>query len=354
MRGSERFNRESAALGYYRMLTKKAGFKITDEAAKQKIYDECESFMLNTHWWYSKSNLPMSAHGGDLASRALNLAYTFRPFTHNYVLSLAYSFLNYGGTGGLIYAARSFAWLIAIGGVPALPWLDDLVEMVTNWTGIPFKAQARKRIEKLAGTEASKFMGAGLAGMVGADLSASIRPAGIPSFLTGGAASESLLGVYSGMGGKFSKFISELKLGEYARAFESISPVAAENLFKAWRLYEKGGTTSAKNPIYNKKGELYKLDIEGFLMQAGGVKSLDYSLIMQDEWERKLVLQHFSKEKASLVKQQHLAKTEKEMERVQLKMDVFNASIPPYLAGIVKYVEWVPLEKPNWKQQYLD
>jgi hypothetical protein len=300
--------------------------------------------MYNSHWWYSRANVPVSAHGSSEFARAANLLYTFRPFTHHYVLSLAYNFLNEGGTAGLIYAARSFAWLVAIGGIPALPWLDDFIEIVEKWTGNPIRIRARHYVKKLAGTTVSRFAGAGMFGVLNTDISAALRPAGIP-FL--GEPSQSVFGVYSGMAQKGSKFWNEIKLGEVTRAIESISPTAAENVFKAYRLWEKGATTTSKNPVYNEKGEPLRLGTFSALSQAMGIKNYDYSVVMADQWEKRTVLDYYNKKKSNIVKLQHLAETEREREKVYAKMVDFNLSIPPYLVGIVKPVKWQPIQRPD-------
>ena len=343
MKASEEFNRRAAVLAYHRMLVQKAGYD--PKTDMDRLYKECEDFMYHTHWWYSRSNLPVSAHGPSEFARTANLLYTFRPFTHNYVLSLAYAFLNHGGTGGLMYAARSFAWLAVVGGLPALPWIDDFIELVEGWTGIPIRIKARHAVEKLAGKNAAKFTGAGLFGVLNMDISMALRPAGLPWPL-GGKPTESIFGVYSGMGQKFSRFVRELQIGEYTRAIESASPIMAENIFKAWRLYEQGVTTTAKQPIYL-DGKVAKLGEIAALEQAMGIKNYEYSILMQDRWEKKVVIQHYADVKSRIVKRQHLAKTPEARADVRERMLEFNISIPPYLRGIVTPVEWVPLARPD-------
>jgi hypothetical protein len=181
-------------------------------------------------------------------------------------------------------------------------------------------------------------------GLMDIDLSAAIRPAGIPMV---GDWTQSVFGVYGGATSKFARFVSEMGIGEYARAFEAISPVVAENIFKGYRLMEEGALSPSKNPKYNKQGEIFKLSPGYAVTQAMGFKNLEYSNIMQDDWEKRTIVDHYNKEKSKIVKQQHLAKTPEAMEKVMTKMMDFNISIPPYLYGVVSPVKWVKPTKPD-------
>lgn len=350
MKHTEIWNRRVALLGYYRMLRDYAKKDMNNPEVLSDAYRDAENFMYNSHWWYSRANLPETAHGGDWLSRIQNLLYTFRPFTHNYVLSLYYHFLNEGGVNGLLYAARSFAWITIIAGTAALPWIDDFIELVEQSSKIPIRIQVRQKVRELLGADASRFMGAGLAGLLYMDISAAVRPAGLPSI---GDWSQSVFGVYSGAAQKGYNFFNNMAVGDLTRAIESISPVALENLLKAYRLYEKGATTTSGNPVYGPDGRQYKLTLHEALWQGSGIRSYDLSTMQQDIWEKRVVVEAYNSEKSKITKMQRLAKTREEENEVIDLITKFNLSIPPYLYGVVSPLKWQPEEKPDKTMQIL-
>ena len=89
----ERLNRRSAALAMFRVAYEKAlGRGKNKEEAYKAAFAKAEDFVYKTHYLMTKANLPSMAAGGDVGSQFIKTAYTFRRFTHNYLLSLQNSF----------------------------------------------------------------------------------------------------------------------------------------------------------------------------------------------------------------------------------------------------------------------
>lgn len=165
----------------------------------------------------TKANLPHAARGGELPNQLIGTAYTFRCFTHNYILSMIYSMRGTDGKfhyRNLDVFARSLAWMMVVGGLSALPFLDDLMDELEKFFGKPIRTKLRETMRKI-GDEPLEQMGvAGILvlfgsvpGMVGVDMSGSIK-IGLPSF-TGPlkGPEERVLGFGEGLGQKATKAI---------------------------------------------------------------------------------------------------------------------------------------------------
>ena len=85
----------------------------------------------------TKANLPSVAAGGEAGAQFINTAYTFRRFTHNFLFSLQNSFGCPGGKIALDVMCRSFTYIAIRGGVPALAFLDDLLDLWKIFFGTP-------------------------------------------------------------------------------------------------------------------------------------------------------------------------------------------------------------------------
>jgi hypothetical protein len=344
---SEIFNRKSTALAYYRFLKKQGG------RTEEQIYDKVEDFINKTHWLYGPANAPAVARGTEAINRIAQLAYTFRPFSHNYVLALIYNIKNEQGNAGLVYAARSFAWLTLLGGLPALPWLADFIEYVTKMTGVPIRMEARKMVKEAMGDQAEKFWSAGALGMLGGmDMSAAIRPVGLPSFPWSDDFVESTMGVSGGLIKKAANAAKAGAVGDWVKMTESLAPTAMENMIKAYRLNTRGVTTSQEKQVFGPDFKQIKLEGLDYFKQGFGFKPYGYSQDQMDLWESKVVQEHWNKGKQKLEKERRLAINDKDytkLSEVARKYTNFNLSIPKELTGIVTPIRWGVMDKPDKK-----
>jgi len=333
---TEIFNRRSTALAYYRFLSKKGGL------TEQEIYNKTEDFIDKTHWWYGPSNYPAVARGSNLAARAAQLTYTFRAFTHNYVLSLYYAFENNGGKAGLVYAAKSFMWLTLLAGAPALPWLSDFVEMVEKRTGVPISMQTREFVRESFGQPVEKFWTTGIAGTIlGSDIAAAVRPAGLAwPFVD--AFGESALGVFSGMAGKLDMAAQSASVGDWIRMTESLSPTMIENMIKSYRMSTRGITTAQGVPVRGPDLVPVKFESGDSVRQFFGFKPTEYSAIQKERFEEKIIAEAWNKRAQGLYKEQRLANDAESKSAVSRKMTEFNQSIPTDLYGVVPFAKWQP------------
>jgi hypothetical protein len=90
----------------------------TSDEAYRKAFEEAQDFVYKTHYLMTKANLPSITAGGDIGAQFLKTAYTFRRFTHNYLLSLHHSFEGEDGKLALDVMARSLAYVALLAGLP--------------------------------------------------------------------------------------------------------------------------------------------------------------------------------------------------------------------------------------------
>jgi hypothetical protein len=91
---------------------------------------------------------------------------------------------------------RSLAYLAILGGVPALPFLDDLLDLWQKFFGTPVRSSMRKTMREIGGPVMEKMGMTGIPALLGIDISGSLKTQ-IP-FLSG-TPSDTVYGVYGGV-----------------------------------------------------------------------------------------------------------------------------------------------------------
>ncbi|MCZ7406267.1 MAG: PLxRFG domain-containing protein, partial [Candidatus Methanoperedens sp.] len=259
---AEIFNRRSAALAAFRVY-KDQGLNF--EESLGKIRD----FIDKTHYLMTKANLPHAMRGGDIPSKLLGTAYTFRRFNHNYILSMVESLRGTDGKfhlANIDVLARSLTWLTILGGISSIPFADDILDQLEKMTGIPYRSNMRKWMREVGGDALERMGTAGIPallgqipGMVGTDISGSLN-IGLPNLSqpTQGA-SETVFGVWGGLAKKAANAYQSVGRGDYLRAVEYASPIFLENLLKAVRMSTVGATTPTGRILYDEKGQPIKM-----------------------------------------------------------------------------------------------
>lgn len=341
---TETFNRQAAALAMYRMLrgvNEKAKTKMTEE----EIYEKVSHYIDKTHYWMGRGNMPAFARGSGGLGKAGNLMYTFGRFWHNYALSLFYGFQHYGKAGGAAMAARSFAWLAALGGVSALPFVDDLQEIYEKTTGKPVRSMAKKAIKQSYGDNAKRFYEAGMLGFVLGDMSAAIKPLRMPFM---GNASESLLGVYYGLGSKIARGTDALIQGDSLKAVTAFSPAMTENIGKAYMTYTRGYRGAGNKLIYDAQGKPLKITPKEAVLMGLGFKPYEASQVAEERRTFDNVKRAWSSKRDNIMERARLAKTNAELTKVGNEITKYNLSIPKELQGVIPRAQLRP-DQPDKK-----
>ena len=345
---TETFNRKSAALAMYRALKEAEAqkkVKLSPEEFDRKISD----YINSTHYWMGRGNSPAVARGAGGTGKAGNLFYTFGRFWHNYANTLWYGFQNYGGLGGAMMAARSMAMLVAIGGVPALPFIDEFLDLAERKTGKAFRSDARRYVKRLFGQTALTQYDAGIIGHVLGDMSAGIRPLRVP--FTNNA-SESLLGVYYGLGNKMIKSGNALIQGDIEKAAAHASPAFAENFAKAVIERERGWRDNKNRPLYDEQGNIIKLTPKESILYGLGFKPYRTSQLQEERRVLSNVTEAWRAKAEDIRERQRLAKTNSQILDVQNRITRYNLDRPKEYEQVIPRISYYLEEKApkKWMQ----
>ena len=346
----EQLNRKSAALAMFRVKHEKyLGQGMKAEEAYRKAFDESEDFVYKTHYLMTKANLPSVAAGGDVGSQFLKTAYTFRRFTHNYLLSLHHSFKGDDGKLALDVMARSLAYVVLLAGLPAIPFLDDLLDEWEKFFGTPVRSNMRKTLRDAGGPVLEKMGMAGIPALMGIDISGSLKT-GIP-LVGSGTPQDTIYGVYGGMAKKALNAMSAVERENYLRALEFASPAFIEAVLKAYRMSETGVTTPRGKIITDEQGKPIRLEAGEGVAQAAGFRPERLARVSGEHWTMENVQKHFKEKRDDLYSRYRLAKTSEEKQKVIRDMQRFNLDarkyrgvIPPITATSLRQAA---LQKPE-------
>jgi len=232
---AEKFNRASTGLAGYRVgLENGLSDGEAIEFAKQVIYD--------SHFVYGKHNLPSSMRGGAVR-KYLRSAYTFRSFSHNYVLTLVHMIKNQGAPGRKA-AARSLRNIILIGGLTSFPFFKVLAEGLM-WALGDDDEDAMTNIRGWFASDWLKdLVTYGIAGGAGVDVTGSMSIE-VPRDW------KDIIGVPYAILEDSMNSIDSLKSGQTFRALSEtpFTPMVARNAMRGFELFTKGQRTRSGRDI---------------------------------------------------------------------------------------------------------
>ncbi len=324
----EIFNRKSSALVMFRAkYAQYRAAKIDEENAYRRAFAEAEDFVYKTHYLMSKANLPSVAAGGDTAAHALRTAYTFRRFTHNYLLSLQHSFTGPDGKAALDVIGRSLAYIALLGGIPALPFLDDLLDLWERLFGTPVRSSIRKTMRAVGGPILEQMGMAGIPAIIGVDISGSLKTQ-VP--FMGMTPSDTIYGVYGGMLDKAKNATASWQRDDSLRAIEFASPSFLEAALKAYRMTEKGATTPTGKVLTDEQGKPIRLRAPEAVAQTIGFRPSRLSGISGEHRTMTNVQSYFNSRRDDLYSRYRLARTPEEKSKVITDMQKFNMDTRKY------------------------
>jgi hypothetical protein len=258
-------NRQAAFLAAYRTFMRQGlGHKASVERGKTYVYD--------SHFLYGRANLPQAARGPTVGSKVVRTAYTFRSYTHSFLLGMMDNLTGLpGGRRNVRTVAQSLAALLILGGLPAEPWLDDILDIMERWLGYPVRAKMYAWLEGTGGEMLREFGESGLPGVVaGIDLSGSLK-IGLPLFTARGT-QETVYGVYGGLYDKGARAFEAIAAHDPMRAFEEAAPSFVSNVLRAKREYEKPVTTATGRVKLDERGKPLKLSAGEAVSRAVGFR----------------------------------------------------------------------------------
>jgi hypothetical protein len=333
----EIFNRRSAALARFRLAQEQG---LNFEQSLEKI----RYFINYTHYLMTKANLPHVARSGDMPSKLIGTAYTFRRFNHNYIVTMIDSLRGPDGKFSLRNVDvffHSLAWIMVFGGLSALPFLDDLLDEAERFFGRPYRQEIRNWLTQIGGSPLERAGIAGLPamlgqipGMVGVDISGSLR-IGLPRLTDPmQGAKETVFGVWGGLGQKASSAFQSASTGDYLRAFEFASPVMIENILKATRMSTMGATTPRGKVIYDMSGKPIKETTGEAIGQVMGFRPETVAKKSEEYRTRQNVEASFTGKRDELYTRFRLAKVPEDRRDVIKDVQKYNLEASKYRGAV--------------------
>lgn len=334
-RGMEIFNRKSSFLAAWRVA------KYEKKMSSDDAYDFARQFVDNTQFWMSKANLPGWARGEGAASGIARTLYTFKSFQQNYMLLLRKWAKQ--GPDGYRAIAYSMAWLAAFGGAGAVPFLDDILDLLEQITGYPARKIVKDRLKKY-GDVVAKIGTQGIPALIGIDLSGSLKME-VPflkaasSALTlgqvnaGGGASD-VWGVYSGLGQKAAKGAHFVSQKEMYRAAEQLAPVFIENAMKGYRQMSGPVLDDKGRPMFDERtGKPFVLSTAEGIGQMAGFRPARTADISKEKRMAQNLDGYFDRRRADITEAYRYAAQAKDKDAIRKVMD----DIKEYNKDAMKY-----------------
>jgi hypothetical protein len=217
-------------------------FRNEKEYQYDRALDVAQDVVNDAHVVYGRANIPLPFLRKGIW-KYTRLAYVFRAFEHNYA-QLLFNLSTVEGTRGKLMAIRSMAVLMAVAGVPALPFITPLFKLYGISTGDDPEQWFRKTINKITGTEwGAKIFSDGLPSVGHVTLRGSLQV----------GAYENWEDIIAGVAGSTVKDIakagSQAKNGDWDGFSKTAMPAALSNLYKSHQGATTGVMTEKGNPL---------------------------------------------------------------------------------------------------------
>ncbi len=324
---AERFNRRAAALAMYRVARNEQKLSL------EESMDKARDFVYDTHFLYGRANLPSWARGGTIGAGIARTAYTFRTFQHNFLLLLQRTFRGPDGKVALDVMGRSLAYIFLFAGMAGLPFVDDLLDEWERRFGTPVRKNMREALRGVGGDILEKFGMTGFPALIGADISGSLKPVGLPKFSLRAASEETLFGVYGGLIDKGTNALDAMSRDDFLRAIEFASPVFIENLFKAARM-TKGATTPKGKIMFDDEGRPIELTGPEAVAQAVGFRPERTATLSREKRTFSNIEEHYKSKRDGLYAKWRLATSEGERRNILREMERYNLEVMKYRGAI--------------------
>ena len=238
-----------------------------------------------------------------------------------------------------------------IAGLPAIPFLDDLLDEWEKFFGTPVRSDMRKTLREAGRPVLEKMGRAGIPALMGIDISGSLK-IGIP-LAGGGTPQDTIYGVYGGLTRKTLNSMNAIEREDYLRAMEFASPAFIEAVLKVYRMSETGVTTPKGKVITDEQGKPILLGAGEGVAQAAGFRPERLARISGEHWTMENVQEHFKEKRDDLYSRYRLARMPEEKRKVIREMQKFNMEarkyrgvIPPITATSMGQATQQKPEKP--------
>jgi len=242
---AEKFNRASTGLAAFRIAynegatlkdgtSTKGDYEKAIRWAKKRVYD--------AHFLYGKANYPELMRGS-ATGKIMRAGYTFRTFTHNYLLCMSNLLMKQGPAGKKAFA-RSLRNLILMGGLTAIPFFKAMSEMLTWVLGDDDKDPLTVARGIMPYDWMKDIVTFGLPGVMGFDLTGSLSIE-VPRNW------KDIIGVPYAAWDDSVNMVKSLQSGQIYRALSEtpITPIMARNAMRGLELYTTGQVSRSGKAI---------------------------------------------------------------------------------------------------------
>jgi hypothetical protein len=239
---AEKLNRTSTGLAAYRVARQEKHMD-KDQAlafARTVIYD--------SHFLYGKANLPEMMRGGSI-QKVMRSGYTFRSFSHNYILAVQHLLMNQGREGK--YATlRSLRNLFLMGGLTSVPFASMIMSAIGALLGDDDDDYMTELRSMMPWNWLKDMVVYGLPGVVGVDFSGSLAIE-VPKTWS------DIIGVPAAAVEDTMNMWQSYKAGQPFRALSEspFTPLAVRNAMSAYTLATRGQMSRSGKAI-NYFGEI--------------------------------------------------------------------------------------------------
>lgn len=224
--------------------------------------------------------------------------------------------------------AFSLAYVVLLAGIPAIPFLDDLLDELEKFFGRPFRSEMRKTLRDAGGQVLERMGMAGIPALMGIDISGSLK-IGIP-LIGSGTPQDTVYGVYEGMARKALNSMSAVEREDYLRALEFASPAFIEAALKGYRMAEAGVTTARGKIITDEQGKPIRLGTGEGIAQAAGFRPERLATVSGEHRTMENVQAHYKERRDDLYSRYRLARNLEEKKAVIRDMQKFNIDARKY------------------------
>jgi hypothetical protein len=291
---SERYNRKSAGVALFRQAYPMyLSQGLSEEDAYRKAFDDTRTFIDNVHYAYGKANRPLWMQSGGIPSQLLHTAYTFRGFTHNFLIRQA-TLLSQGDWKTFLH---TMSYIAVLGGLMGLPFFKDFFDWVEKKYGYSPTRYVRNTLRGIGGKTLEEFGMNGLPAVLGANISGSLA-VGLPYPIGAPTPEDTLFGVWSGVAQKAQRGVEAAGRGDWSRARQEVLPEFFRAPGVAMRESELGrellgepgfATTPQGRAITGDEGKPLSLKGSEVLLRAVGFNPTEYS--HQKEENRRVLRQ---------------------------------------------------------------
>ena len=293
---------------------------------------------------YSRANRPYWMQPRTTAGALLAIPTTLKSYTFNYISWLLHNI----GKRNFDKVFISLAAFAVFGGVSAIPFIDDLLDIAERIVGFPYRAKIRNTFRDLFDEPVATAIIQGIPAALGlADMSPALKmELPVPKGLSFDDLGNFLLGVHAQEITRTLKAKEQFSYGDILGTLSYALPIGWAMPFQAISLYNRGLLTKAGKPVIEPEtGEQFKLTLPEAVERAFGFRPKRLADIQDRQFYAIRLSSWYEKWRDKIYRKIRLAG-----ENPEDYKDIIE-SIRDYNKAVIKYKGFIPfIESDTLKQ----